>query len=263
MLSRFGSEEISWYVQYKLLSRLYPSRVVSFVTCQTNTWKSEGKIIKNMTVQPESIVTTAAFITAMDESIPQIDLLGSWLKLEQSEHVKLSGITQFAFLVDIEPYYHEKPWSAALYGKKVLVIHPMKKSIEQQYSKRMELFKNTSVLPDFELIALQAKYFDDPVYDTWDKIYNYYLDSIYKIDFDVAIIGCGSWGMPVAAQIKRMGKVAIHLGGATQILFGIIGNRWETLYPGFTERFVNEHWVRPLKEETPDWAVRYDDKSYW
>jgi hypothetical protein len=263
MLSRFGSEEISWYVHYKLLSKSYPLRVASFITCKTNTWRSEGKIIDNMTVVPKSIETTESFITAMDHAIPQIDLLGSWLKLEQSDHIKLRISTQYTFLVDIEPYYHEKPWSASLKGKKVLVIHPMVKTIVQQYSKRKWLFSDENVLPEFELLTLQAKYFDDPIYNTWQKIYDYYLDSVAKSDFDVAILGCGSWGMPVASQIKKMGKVAIHLGGATQVLFGIIGSRWEEQYPGFKYKFMNESWVRPSEDETPAWASQYDGKSYW
>ena len=136
-------------------------------------------------------------------------------------------------------------------------------SIKSQYSKKHLLFKNPYVLPDFELITLQAKYFDDPIFDTWDKIFEYYIKEVNLIEFDVAIIGCGPWGMPLAGVIKNMGKVAIHLGGATQVLFGIIGNRWETQYPGFTEKFVNEHWVRPINEETPEWAKTYDKNSYW
>ena len=47
--------------------------------------------------------------------------------------------------------------------------------------------------------------------------------------FDVAIIGCGAYGMPLAAMLKQAGKQAIHLGGATQLLFGIKGKRWEEI----------------------------------
>jgi hypothetical protein len=139
----------------------------------------------------------------------------------------------------------------------------MIKSIKTQYDRRELLFENSDVLPNFELITLQAKYFDDPIFNSWQKIYNYYLEEITKVDFDVAILGCGSWGMPIAAEIKRKGKVALHLGGATQVLFGITGNRWETQYPGFTKKFVNSYWVRPLEEETPQWAQNYEDSCYW
>ena len=47
-----------------------------------------------------------------------------------------------------------------------------------------------------------------------------------KIDFDTAIIGCGAYGFPLAAKLKAAGKQAFHMGGATQLLFGIKGSRW-------------------------------------
>lgn len=263
VLSRFGSEEIKWYVNYKLLSKSYWERISYFITCATETWKQEGRVIVNPTFVPQTLEMTEVFIEKMDEAIPEIDILGSWLKKEQSSAIKFQKNCEFAYFVDIEPYYHPNPWSGALAGKKVLVIHPMVDSIRRQYSRNTKLFKDARVLPDFDLITLQAKYFDDPEYNNWQKIFDYYIRSIETIDFDVAIVGCGSWGMPVAAHIKKRGKIALHLGGATQILFGIIGTRWEMLYPGFTERFVNENWVRPSKSETPVWAKGYDGNSYW
>ena len=44
-----------------------------------------------------------------------------------------------------------------------------------------------------------------------------------KFDFDVALIGCGAYGFPLAAKLKTAGKQAIHLGGVLQALFGIKG----------------------------------------
>ena len=263
MLSRFGSEELKWYVHYKTLNRGFLERSWAYITCQTETWHTEARIIDNLTFVPRSLEMTKYFINEMDAAIPQIDLLGSWLAMEQHPCVKRSRTTSYAFLVDMEPYYHSNPWSAALEGKRVLVIHPMEKSILQQYEKRTLLFENPAVLPDFTLLTLQAKYFDDPVYNTWEKIYSFYVEEVNKINFDIALIGCGSWGMPLAARIKQMGKIAIHLGGASQLLFGITGNRWDTLYPEFSERFVNRYWVKPESEEKPSWASNYDNNSYW
>lgn len=53
-----------------------------------------------------------------------------------------------------------------------------------------------------------------------------------------------------------MGKKAIHMGGATQMLFGIKGKRWEDEYG----EFMNEHWIRPSKEETP---INADENREW
>jgi hypothetical protein len=68
-------------------------------------------------------------------------------------------------------------------------------------------------------------------------------------------------GFPLAAHVKRMGKKAIHMGGATQILFGIKGKRWDT-HPVIGAMY-NEHWVRPALEDVPQQANKVEGGCYW
>lgn len=50
---------------------------------------------------------------------------------------------------------------------------------------------------------------------------------ISTIDFDIASIGCGAYGLPLAGFImEELHKKAIYMGGGTQWLFGIKGRRW-------------------------------------
>ena len=85
-----------------------------------------------------------------------------------------------------------------------------------------------------------------------------------KCDFDVAIIGCGAYGFPLAAEIKRMGKCAVHLGGATQLLWGITGRRWiQGNYHNFSNDVVNNYWVRPMDCEKPINAEEVEGGCYW
>ena len=49
-------------------------------------------------------------------------------------------------------------------------------------------------------------------------------------------------------KLKNAGKQAIHLGGATQLLFGIKGYRWEHDYPTKIATFFNDAWTRALAE---------------
>ncbi len=73
---------------------------------------------------------------------------------------------------------------------------------------------------------------------------------VLKKQFDVAIIGAGAYGMPLADFIKiKMGKVAIHMAGATQILFGIKGKRWEN--HEYISKLFNDHWKYPMQKEVP------------
>jgi hypothetical protein len=258
LISRFGSEELKWYVNYKQLKNNIFTRFYYYITCKSEYWEKKYQIIDNLTFKPKSLPMTDFFIDKMDSAIPNIDLLGSWLDLEMSKFVRLKA-KSFCFLFDLEPYFHDVPWTLALKDKKVLVIHPMESEIISQFKKRTKLFSK-EVLPVFNLITLKSLYFDHEKYNTWELIYNYYVDEINKIDFDIALVSCGPWGMPIASYVKSIGKQAIHLGGAQQILFGIMGNRWRE-WPEY-KGLQNEFWIDNV-ENKPKWAYKYENGCYW
>ena len=60
-------------------------------------------------------------------------------------------------------------------------------------------------------------------------------------------------------MLSEWGKKPYTWGGATQMLFGIKGKRWEDEYG----EFMNEHWIRPSKEETPINAMKIENGCYW
>jgi hypothetical protein len=195
----------------------------------------------------------------------QIDILGIWAC---SPHCsRLSPLYQQAVTVplhDLEPYHQTNPWTRALEHRRVLVIHPFVKTIEKQYLKREKLFANRSLLPEFELIlipAVQSIAGSRTKYSTWFEALAKMSEQIEQIDFDVAIIGAGAYGMPLAAFIKSLGKKAIHLGGATQILFGIKGARWDQR-PEYSQLY-NEFWVRPDSSEIPTDYQLVENGCYW
>ena len=103
----------------------------------------------------------------------------------------------------------------------------------------------------------------DGRFSTWFEALTWMVDQCRKSDFDVAIIGCGAYGFPLAAEIKRMGKTAIHLGGATQLMFGILGRRWEDENAEFCRNVVNEYWTRPLESERVAGANQVEQACYW
>ena len=80
--------------------------------------------------------------------------------------------------------------------------------------------------------------------------------------FDIAIIGCGAYGFPLASFIKNLGKQAIHLGGVTQLLFGIKGKRWEE-WKHYTELRKNngENWI--FANEIPEDYKKIEGGCYW
>ncbi|MBQ0142664.1 MAG: hypothetical protein KBT06_07690 [Prevotellaceae bacterium] len=171
---------------------------------------------------------------------------------------------RFAKLEEMEPYDYSQPWSRALAGKKVLIIHPFADTIQQQYKKRTKLWKNPNVLPEFEIQtikAVQSIAGEKTQFNDWFEALKFMEDQMDAIDYDIAIIGCGAYGFSLAAHAKRMGKKAIHLGGATQILFGIKGKRWDE-NPA-VNKFYNEYWVYPSAAETPQHKDRVENGCYW
>lgn len=167
----------------------------------------------------------------------------------------------------LEPYYHDKPWTQALKGKRVLVIHPFVETIQNQYRNyRTKIFGNlqVEVLPEFELLtlkAVQSAAYVNTGFGNWFDALNYMFEKTMELDFDVAILGCGAYGLPLTCMLKAQGKTAIHMGGATQLLFGIKGNRWDN-HP-YISKLYNEYWVRPSNSETPDNANVIENACYW
>lgn len=209
------------------------------------------------------------FTDCILESYKQADLLAMWhLNMEDFVIEEYKPDVALTYLFRLEPWLAKgRPWSAALKGKKVLLIHPFEDTIQAQYKKREQLFPGTDILPEFELKTLKAVQTlcgeKDERFDNWFEALEYMYQEALKIDFDIAIIGCGAYGMPLAAKLKQAGKQTIHLGGATQLLFGIKGRRWEENYPSKIATCFNDAWTYPLDSEKPKNGSTVEKGCYW
>ena len=168
-------------------------------------------------------------------------------------------------------YYHDyfvncgdDIWFKHLKGKRVLVIHPFASTIESQYkNNRCKIHQSPDVLPEFELHVLKAVFTaageNDERFNDWFEALEYMHEETKKIDYDIALIGCGSYGLPLAARIKQDGKIAVHMGGDLQLLFGIKGARWASL----GESLFNDYWIYPDSSERPTNYTLIEGDSYW
>lgn len=86
-------------------------------------------------------------------------------------------------------------------------------------------------------------------------------ERVLSLSFEVALLGCGAYGLPLAAAIRRHGRQAIHLGGALQLLFGIQGRRWDR--DAQMQQLSNDRWIRPGARETPATADQIEGGCYW
>ena len=232
MIARYGAFELASVVNYLGVRNPHHS-LLKYITGKELQWwwnkRLMGFMQTNAGFFPATEENLMKFGEMMVEDSKQVDILGSWLSTEQYLNEQLKSASR-VHLMQLEPFWGTKPWSRALKGKRVLVVHPFSETIKTQYNKRHELFLKDETLPDFEVLevvrAVQS-IGGESSYKDWFDALNFMKSEIEKHDFDVCLVGCGAYGFPLAAHVKRMGKQAVHLGGALQLLFGIRGNRWE------------------------------------
>lgn len=219
---------------------------------------------------PKDIHLLPQFVDEMKMACEEVDFLAVWFQAFEDYYIKslMKKSLEISYLLDFEPWAGDIHWSAALKGKKVLVIHPFESTIKSQYEKRSLLFPNTVILPDFELCTLKAVQTlagtVDSRFATWFDALDWMNQEALKKDFDIAIIGCGAYGLPLAARIKKSGKQAIHLAGATQLLFGIKGKRWEENEAfAYVRKWFNDNWVYPGDEDKLENDNSVEGGCYW
>lgn len=158
-------------------------------------------------------------------------------------------------------------WSKGLKGKRVIVITSFPQSIEKQYARKELLCKNPECsLPEFELITFKAPEteggYNTEEFLDWFNCYELLVRKVLEIEFDVAIVGCGAYGLPLSCEIRKKGKTVIELCGSVTKLFGIYNNVMERRYPKELEEWRTKEWIRPI--ETPMENYKSIERAaYW
>ena len=228
--------------------------------------RTRYKITNQAGFFPDEIPLLYQFEELYLECCKQVDVLGTWNMFLQAEIAKrYLPKTQLCELRTMEPFYFTEPWSRALAGKNVLVIHPFSESIQKQYERRDKIFENPQILPDFSLKTVKAVQTiagsRDSRFSTWFEALDSMFEEAIGKEFEIALIGCGAYGFPLAAKLKKAGKKVIHMGGALQLLFGIKGKRWDK--HEFIAKLYNESWIRPSEAEMVRKANVVEGGCYW
>lgn len=268
MIARFGNTEMSVLAnQYEIqLGNQDGIRgVLDYIQGKRVGWwidKGWWTNIQNLSgfypVTQENIIR---FYNLMLEDMKEVDILASWIKSEQYFDEYLEFSYKIALMFE-QLYIAEHPWTKALEGKKVLIIHPFTSTIKKQYEKRQFIWKNQDTLPDFDLQvvkAVQSIGNNHSAFSSWFDALDFMKAEIEIHDFDICLLGCGAYGFPLAAHVKRLGKKAVHIGGALQLLFGIKGRRWDREFSSI----YNDAWVRSEENEKPRNANSVEGGCYW
>lgn len=280
MIARFGTFELNTIlVVYSMLSKKHS--IIDFIMGRQFEWWWDSRLNLRFYIQ-----NNAGFFPVTDESlimyknrmftdILELDVLGDFADGVRYIEPLLKGVKR-VHLKNLEPFYGKIPWTKALEGKKILVIHPLADLIAEQYkNNRNFIFKSENILPKFELYTIKAVQSLGGVcnqHPDWFDALSWMESEMDKIDYDIALIGCGAYGFCLAAHAKRMGKKGFHIGGVLQYMFGIIGGRWESpdysvnewnVSKGFYSNRINEYWIRPLQKDVPANSKSVENSCYW
>ena len=201
------------------------------------------------------------------ECLTDVDVFAEWNENKEFEKHLINLKAPKSLRVELrslEPYYFHFKWTEFLENKKVLIISPFTDSISEQLKIKDKIWNN-NLLPNFEpkylkfplSYHLQGKDKQSNYPENCIDLLNNFKNEMNNIDFDIALIGTGIYGLPLAVHAKRLGKIGYHLGGALQILFGIKGKRWDEY------SFYNEYWIRPSNDEIPEHKDYCENGCYW
>lgn len=277
MIARYGAFELASVVNYLGVRNPHHS-LLKYITGKEPQWwwnkRLMGFMQTNAGFFPATEENLMKFGEMMVEDSKQVDILGSWLPDEETMIAGFKLDLTKVTLLSLEPYWSKNPWSRILEGKKVLVVHPFASLIERQYEEKREaLFDDKQVLPKFELKTIKAvqSIGGDCQFENWFEALDSMKAQMDATDYDIVLLGCGAYGFPLAAHAKRMGKQAVHLGGALQLLFGIRGKRWDNPDYGIQEfgkqntykTLFNSSWVYPSPGFAPQNAAQVEGGCYW
>jgi hypothetical protein len=141
-------------------------------------------------------------------------------------------------------------------NKKILILSPFSKSIEYQIQPE----RLNNLLKDYKFPECTIKTYNTPItYNNSEEQVNIDTnnwleqcakmeDDISKIDFDIALLSCGSYANCLGAFIsKSLNRKAIYLGGILNILFNIYGKRYDI---DSYKQFINlEYRIEALEKE--------------
>lgn len=250
------------------------------------------QILKNIFLNaglfPATEATADAYALYMVTTVlPMIDGIAEWNPCTPlNENLILNHHARLAVRFparSLEPYYSEKPenrWTLVATGgtepkRPLVVVSPFAESIKAQwgYQDRVWSTGPRIWISDAKIETVRAGY-SPSLAGTgsgawprgvqeggWHAAIRWMADSVAAKSPKLAIVGCGALSLPLCVALKTRGIAAIHTGGATQILFGIKGSRWET--HSVISTFFNDAWIRPSTAEIPTHAEHVEGGCYW
>jgi hypothetical protein len=266
IIGRNGTIELSALLYYRKHGTFYIDHLMTLER-NAGVFPLDGPALKQWAEEYEEANRICEIIAA------------GWYKpLEKQEYELLATENKGGYacvpLRSLEPYYvgKETRWTNLLAGRRVCVVSSFVDTIQKQLHQRHMVWGENaeSILPTTTSFSF-VKTGYAPVLaqgraewnscSTWKEAVDQVEAAVLKHKAEIVLIGCGGLGFPLAQRLKKAGKVAIVLGGAIQVLFGIKGERWKN--HSVISQLWNNYWVYPSDHETPGGARGVENACYW
>jgi hypothetical protein len=253
---KLGTSEynaLQWYITHRkgtITPKQYPRIVLTHMVVNAGLFPARPDILDSWC---EHMIC---------EVLPSMDYMVEWLHETRFLNI-YAPTSKRGVLRSLEPYYESD--SANRYTlsisktAKIAIISPFADSIALQIPKLPTLWSTCPIWPiDAHFIPIKT-YFSPLVasettswptdVDDWMAARDHIVKQVQESGTQYVFIGCGALSLPIAVALKRIGCIVFHTGGATQIMFGIKGGRWDT--HSIISGFYNEYWIRPAVHEIP------------
>jgi hypothetical protein len=156
----------------------------------------------------------------------------------------------------------------ALEGLRILVVTPFVSTIRRQSRRWRKNWFQPMVYPRFKLELLRAPQthgYAIGSHGGWSGTMQWLEQLVGQRRFDVAIIGAGSYSMPLGHYIRSLGGRALCAGGFAVTYFGVTYQRIQEqhLERGWHPWLANPGWVRPFPDERVEGFQAVEEGCYW
>jgi hypothetical protein len=143
--------------------------------------------------------------------------------------------------------------SQVLEGKRVLIVSPFERSIMANFANRTRFFKGDYKYPEFTPLFVNSPitYSGLPPelypHQSWHETLDHLKHQVSGMDFDIALLACGSYALPIGTLIaEKLGRQALYIGGLLQLFFGIAGRRYQDDF--FLSQINADVQIEPLEK---------------
>jgi len=173
----------------------------------------------------------------------------------------------------LEPYYFmdhpQYRFDKVFENKKVLIITSHSQTTAEQLKKSISFYHKPIFHNSTEFFVYKPAQQNGGNHD--DYSWDYHFQKMKKeladikrnqFDYDIAFVSCGGFGMILSNYLyEELNVSVIYVGGALQLFFGIMGNRWKT--NSTVLHAFNPHWTSVKEEDKPKNPHLCENGCYW